>query len=315
MKKIFLIVFALFCALCVKAQYVNELAVDIQYPGDEKSLNEYQNALEAQADPTVAATSATWITNKGGSNWFLSLEGGLALFGAENYSEMDFKDMLSPTFGLTFGKWFSPIWGLRLSLGGASDLSGYSTDGGTWYIGQNYPGLNGIASARSYITQETGGFVRSRFLNNRKAYKDGYLYDVSYLAADLDFLVNVKNLFGTYQPKALFNPVIYGGIGYAHTLKDGDRTAVNNIMEKLGLQLNFSLSDRVDLYLEGEALLLPEVFDRNLGGDLTIDAVGNVKIGLTYHFGYRYFIKAPLIDQKKLDDLNAEINRLRKQLE
>jgi hypothetical protein len=88
MNKIFLIVFALLCALGAKAQYMNELAVGIQYLGDEKSLNEYQNALVDWADSTVAATSAMWITNKGG-NWFLSLESGLVFFGAENYREME----------------------------------------------------------------------------------------------------------------------------------------------------------------------------------------------------------------------------------
>ncbi|MDR3217853.1 MAG: hypothetical protein LBU22_02575 [Dysgonamonadaceae bacterium] len=45
MNRIFLTISAFFYALCVKMQYVNELAVDIQYSGDEKSLNEYQSAL------------------------------------------------------------------------------------------------------------------------------------------------------------------------------------------------------------------------------------------------------------------------------
>jgi hypothetical protein len=303
--------------LCVNAQYVNELAVDIQYPNDEKLLYEYQNALDAQADATATAASTTWIANKIGRNWFLSVDGGLTILAAEGFGQIDSKK-LSSAFGLNFGKWFSPVWGLRLSFGGSYGLIGYGGNGdGTWYVGQKYPDLSGQSTPTSYFTPRTAAereFVINRFLNKDKPYKEGYLFDLSYIATDLDFLVNLKNLFCAYNPKEFFNPVIYGGIGYAHTLAEGDRTAVNSLMEKFGLQFNFRVSDYIDLYLTGETLALPEVFDRLQGGYQTMDLVFNLKVGLTYYFGYRNFIKAPLIDQKKLDDLNAEINRLRKQL-
>jgi outer membrane protein OmpA-like peptidoglycan-associated protein len=86
---------------------------------------------------------------------------------------------------------------------------------------------------------------------------------------------------------------------------------VNSILEKAGLQLNFRLHDRWDFYIEGEALALPEHFDRHLGGDQTQDLLVNAKAGFTYRINFRHFIKAPLIDQDQLDALNNEINDLR----
>jgi hypothetical protein len=315
MKKLLIIGLSFFCAVCVKAQYVNELAVDKQYPDNEKAADVYQSALERQADTTASAVRTTWVANKPGDNWFFSLEGGAAWLGSENYVIEDFKDYIQATYGIALGKWFSPVWGLRLNVGGAK-LKGNSKEDGTWYIGQNHPGADGIASAKSYLfsantLSET--FVRSRFLDESSK-NSSYSYEFMYGAASVDFLLNLKNLFSAYNPDAFFNPVLYGGFGYAHTFKDGDRTAVNSIMEKIGLQFNFKLSSHLEAYLVGETLIVPEVFDRYVGGDKTEDIVVNAKVGLTYHFGYSGFIKAPLIDQKQLDALNAEINNLRSQI-
>ncbi len=126
-----------------------------------------------------------------------------------------------------------------------------------------------------------------------------------------DFLLNLKNVFTSYNPKAFFNPVLYGGFGYAHTFKDGDKTAINNVMGKAGLELNFRLGDRWNLFLDGNMLLLPENFDYRVGGDIVQDFVGNYTIGLTYRFNFRHFIKAPFHDNSQIDELNREINELR----
>jgi hypothetical protein len=127
----------------------------------------------------------------------------------------------------------------------------------------------------------------------------------------VDFFLNLKNLFVPYNYKTFFNPVIHTGFGYSHTFKDGGGKSVNDFMTKGGLQLNFRLNDQWSLYLDGEALILPEAFDYQLGGNRVQDAVLNAKAGITYNFNFCHFIKAPLYDQNQIDVLNSEINALR----
>ncbi|MDR0864731.1 MAG: OmpA family protein [Candidatus Symbiothrix sp.] len=306
MKNLFLTAVFLLSAVCVNAQ--KELAVENQYPGDEKAREVYLTAVDKQANSTAVRT--TWVANKPNSNWFFSLEGGVARLLSENSRDLDAFDDLVPTGGLSVGKWFSPVWGLRINATGAQ-LKGYSTSTtGLWYTGKHYP----TAGSIGYYSGDG-----SRFLEARDG--GGYTNEVTYAAGTLDFLVNLKNLFTHYNPKAFFNPVIYAGLGYAHTFGSNDFdnlldlndnvTAVNSIVEKFGLQLNFRLGDRWDLYLDAQAITAPDNFDRLAGGSHNMDIVANARLGLTYRFNFRHFIKAPLYDQAEVDALNREINELR----
>jgi hypothetical protein len=297
MKEFVCLAGALFLTLAVQAQNVNELAVEKQFPGDSTAIKEYQTAVEKQLNQS-SAVRTTWVANKPSSNWFFSLEGGMAWLGSENFREIDLKDNLFPTGGFSVGKWFSPVWGLRVNATG-SKLESYANNaGGTWYVGQNHANINGIKSTASYVTgdnEKSRDFIKHRFLDDfRNPYKNGCRYDLTYAGASLDFLLNLKNLFSPYHPDAFLNPVIHTGLGYAHTFKDGDRTAVNSFMGKGGLQLNFRLNDQLNLYIDGEALIVPEVFDLQLGGNRVHDIILNAKIGITYHFDFCHFIKAPL---------------------
>jgi outer membrane protein OmpA-like peptidoglycan-associated protein len=315
MKKLLLTVAVLLCAFGAKAQYFNELAVEQQYPGDLKAADVYQVALDKQANKRTSALRTTWVANKPSSNWFLSLEGGLAWFGGENWDAVDLKDAIQPTVGISLGKWFTPVWGLRANIGGAK-LKGYApTLGQTWYVGwQQYKDVPGAGSSYYFPeTKEQTDYVLDHFVNKDEAYKDGYRYDFTYAVATVDFLVNLKNFFRPYNPKGFFNPVLFAGVGYAYTFadKDNNRTVVNSIAAKTGLQFNFRLCDSWDLFLQGEAYAFPETFDRFVGGDKTQDMLVNAKLGLTYRFNFRHFIEAPLIDQAQLDALNNELNALR----
>jgi outer membrane protein OmpA-like peptidoglycan-associated protein len=318
MKRLGLAIMAAFFVLSINAQYVSDfMTVDNQYPGDQKAEKVYQSAVDKQQNLKTSALRTTWVANTPGSNWFISLEGGLAYLGTEGFRNVDLKDMLKPTGGIALGKWFSPVWGLRLNVTGAK-LQGYALGegGGTWYVGRGYNGPGDSKSDGGYITgntPETREYIINHFYNTNAPYKNGYRYDLTYVGTSLDFLVNLKNAFTPYNPKAFFNPVVYAGLGYARTLKDKDKdiSSINSIYEKAGLQLNFRLSDRWDFYLAGEGMILPEVFDRQVGGDMTHDILLNAKLGFTYRFNFRHFIKAPLVDQDQLDALNKEINDLR----
>lgn len=341
MKKTLLLLSMMVLPLALlKAQSTHPLAVENQYPGDSLMYKIMAEAVEHQLDSSTSAVRTTWISNRFRDNWFISVSGGVGQLMSEETRYMDFGDQIKPTIGFSLGKWFSPVWGLRINATG-SKLQGFATwtqpgdEGyglGSWYVGKNYSnGYGGsssnVVSTNNYIPAwGIGGDGTNGNAAGRKLIYDrflaegdyistdegpGYTYDFTYAAASLDFLLNLKNLTMPYNHKAPFNPVIYAGVGYAHTFKDDDKTAVNNIMGKVGLQLNFRLGDRWEIFADGQLLILPEVFDRRVGDGNTHDGVGNYSLGLTYRFNGRHFIKAPLHDRSEIDRLNDEINRLR----
>jgi outer membrane protein OmpA-like peptidoglycan-associated protein len=272
MKRLVLAIMAVFLVLSIKAQYASDLTVSSQYPDDPQAAEVYQTSVDKQLNPKTSALRTTWVANKPGSNWFVSLRAGMGgVWGdsrpnfASPWKWFDDKEgYWHPTVGLSVGKWFSPVWGLRLdgSYGSVESFSG-------------------------------GELVSG----------------VKYLTGTGDFLVNLKNFFLPYNPKGLFNPVLYVGAGLIRT---GNSDAFFNILAKGGLQLNFRVCDAFDVFADGQLLVAPAGFDRNPHATvISSDVVTNATIGVTYRFNFRHFIKSSLVDQNQLDALNKEINDLR----
>ncbi len=302
-------------------------AIENQFPEDSLANKIFEQTIHTQLDTTATALRSTWLANRPKDNWFMSLTLGFADLQSEQSRYRPLMDRISPTYGFAVGKWFSPVWGARLNITGAS-LQGFTVwkkdrwGGGDWYIGVNYPNPNSNPNrTNNYVHayEETGAkYIEEVFLNmddpvsTKKG--DGYTYDFSYMAGSLDFLLNLKNLCMPYNPRGLFNPIIYAGVGFAHTFKDGGRTAVNNIMEKIGLMLDFRLCDSWNVFLDGQMMFVPEIFDRRVGDNNTQDILSNLSIGVSYKFNFRHFIKADIYDQDpgKLIPLNEKINSLRK---
>ena len=303
---------------------INALAVESQYPNNAKALKVYQDALARQLNPKTPASKVTWLNNGPGRNWFLSIEGGANALFSEDRLLVNFKDKLSYTGGLALGKWFHPAWGLRLHVT-AGKLYTLMGPGSTLWFGTHETKPFGQEPNQTYAIADDSQFFHDRFFDDGKPYNGRYLCNLMYGAAGIDFLVNVRNVFAPYKPNAIFNPVLYAGIGYAHTFKDGHRAPVHSIMQNYGLQLNFRVAKPLDIYLEAEGMIVPEVFDRMVSSDKTQDVVASLKIGLTYNFGWSKFIKAPMgprtvaerapeLDQSQIDALNAKIKDLEARL-
>lgn len=271
--------------------------------------------INAQQVEAQKAASKTTFVNQGG-NWFIGLSGGVGTLLSEGSSQLDLFDNIQVTGGLSVGKWMSPVWGLRLNMTGAK-LQGYTlwnnnTGTGSWWFGTNYDQASGYVNA-SAGNKET---IKNTFLGDSKKSKDdadGYVYDVPYGAGSIDLLLNVNNLFSTYNPDRVFNFILFGGLGYAHTFKNSDanRTAVNSIMGKGGFIADFSISRAFSIDLEAQALLLPEMFDRQVGGTNNHDIVANVMLGVNYKFSPRGFEQAILYNPNEIANLNNQINNLR----
>jgi outer membrane protein OmpA-like peptidoglycan-associated protein len=288
MKNLFLTVVFLLSALCMNAQ--KELAVDKQYPGDEGAQRVFLSAVAKQTNEKTSAVRTTWIANRPRDNWFISLRvGGSGILSDKNLYILeplqwfnDKKDNVSPkkeywhpAAGLSIGKWYSPVWGLRFDA--------------------TYGSVQSFRKDSSII----GG--------------------TKYYGATVDYMINLKNLFLPYNPKGFFNPVLYFGPGFVSNkfIVDGhldfdSKVGHFDLAAKAGLQLNFRLGRAVDLFLDGQTIVVPRDFaNTNYTSFASSQYITNASIGLTYRFNYRSFIAAPLYDPAEIDALNREINELR----
>lgn len=318
MKKLFL-----FAAVLLGMGTMNaQVTVNEQYPGDERAEKVYNHALDVQKDENPRSLRTTYVANRFRDNWFLSLQGGVSQMIDNDAVKMDFADQFNWSGGLSIGKWFSPVWGLRVSLNAAQVQGFYASQdlgAGTWYTGG--ANIDKTTKAKRYMTPSTvqeQGYIKQYYLNDAMTADGtkGYGYDVTYGAASVDFLWNMKNSFMGYNPKGFFNPVMYFGVGYAGTFPDGDEVKmVHNVMAKGGLQFNFRLGRSVDLFLDGSVMAVPESFDRLVGKNRPIDLIGNYNIGLNIKFPFQDFIRADFNDPALTRDLNNKINDLRRENE
>jgi outer membrane protein OmpA-like peptidoglycan-associated protein len=284
MKNLFLTAVFLLSVLSVSAQ--KELAVGNQYPGDEKAQEVYQTAIDKQANNKTSAVRTTWLANKSNSNWFLSVKAGMGGVLSDKNVKIEqpwkwFDDrngFWHPTGGLAVGKWFSPIWGLRL-------------DADYGHV-QSF-NKNEVATGESRYYAATGNFLinlKNLFLPYNPK---GFFNPVLNIGAGI-LQTNADNGWNPLPSK---------------------QGAFFNVAEKIGLQLNFRLCDAWNFFVEGQTWALPANFD-NMGGKMmstfgNTDIILNGTLGFTYNFNFRHFIKTPIYDQGEIDALNREINELR----
>ena len=152
------------------------------------------------------------------------------------------------------------------------------------------------------------------------------------LEAGIDFTINPLNLF-SYNYDRNFNVLAIVGLGYSHLFEknfsdeqlldaqfvnaDGLKKG-NYIVPKLGLQLNYRVSDPVLIFIEGDFKVYNDKLDEIVN---KAQYDGNVMLtaGITYRFknhdGTRGFNYIPSYNQEDIDALNDKINEQRELIE
>lgn len=211
-------------------------------------------------------------------HWF-----GQAQFGAqETLGEGAFNILAGPNAQLAVGYNFSPVFGLRLA-------------------------------ANSWRSRGT-----SEIQNQR------YKWHWSYVAPTVDALFNVTNLLGGYNPTRLVDVNIFAGIGANIAFKNDEANAINKafnaahfananygainstmlgyvwdgtktrLVGKMGFDVNFNVTDRLQLGLELQANVLNDKYNSKRAGNA--DWYFNGLVGLKYAFGETYSTRTRVID-------------------
>lgn len=208
-------------------------------------------------------------------NWFIQGQVGGSYTFSEGHNKTNFTSLVTPHIAISAGKYFSPIAGARIQVGGWQSKS------------KNYGLLN----------------------NDKKT------YDYSYFQANLDGMLNLTNLFSTYTGDKFFNLYGIMGLGYVHNFGDSEKgvSTQNSIVPRLGLQADFRLNDDLSLNLEAIGNLMNDEFNGRTGGT-KYDATTNLLLGLTYRFNKSGFELVDVVDPYQLASLNDQINQQKSDL-
>lgn len=222
-------------------------------------------------------------------NWSLSAGVGANMTFSDEYQSIKPQNW-GPEVWLSLNKDWTPVLGNRFSIG--------------W-------GQNNVCTIGEW--NGTKEFLQQLALNPNR------------LSASVDFTINPLNLFN-YNYDRKFNVLAIVGVGYAHLFEKS--TTVNEtttslkknnfLVPKVGLQVNYKVSDPVLIFVESNF----RVYDDKLDGLVAAaqyDADLTLTAGITYRFknhdgtrGFNYILS---YDQEHIDALNNEINSLREQLE
>lgn len=301
----------LFTAVCVCLTALNLNGQN------ESAINSSIEKIETTDSKAIEAGSVR-------HNWFIDLGVGFANYFGDHNKQLKYKDLISPTFELQVGKWFSPSVGMRLGF------SGFIIRGAT----QN--------NAYAVIDKETGepkkvDYRQQGFwLNYQK---------IPYFDMRADFLFNMCNMFGGYKSDRFYSAIPYVGIGFAHSWQTKDtkewrqklidngenikfsdssdsdpkyitETVENTLTGTLGFLNTFRINSSFDVYLDVRGTLYKDAFDmeyesRGRAGEGLLAT----SVGLIYKFKPRGFTTRTntikhIVNQADVSDLQNELDQM-----
>lgn len=308
--------------------------------------NETPVTLENIAEPQEVRHNAyktSWVKNRFKDTWYITFGSGVQTILAEDDDKAGFKDRLTYAPSLVIGKYFSPIWGIRVNFSGGS-LHGFN-DGvaGTyrkWNSGSKheygagyegvrpgYPNLAGSPDKTKMLTWDPS-WVRRGFTEangqiievpngNGYAWQPGfangdlYMQHLRYASVNLNFMFDFLTLIGDYNPKRKFEMTPFLGVAYSHLFPSWGDDAYDVLGANVGGNLKFRLSNKFDFNLEGNLSFYPDDYDGHIGGSRSMDITAQATAGITYKIGKSTWEVAEPANYQLIKDLNDQISALR----
>jgi len=225
-----------------------------------------------------------YLSPKFKDNTFISV--GVGVNGVLNKDNCDygFGKVLKPLVNLSLGKWMDPYWGLR------GQVSGWQAKLGT------------------DINAANNGGVYNK-------------YSRKYVNMNLDFMLNLTNLWRAYSPDNKWDMTLFLGPGLSFG-KFHDEQVDVLINGSLGLGGKYHLNNFWAIDLEVRSHLMPTFFHTSYnGGPETTagrteqDGMLSASVGVTYTFGGRNFVRYESGAQEMRKALSDKIAGLEKELQ
>ena len=273
-------------------------------------------AVNAQETTYVEDPAQGYLQSSFGDNWFIDAEGGVGIMLSKFDSKAKFGDRIGAKANLGFGKWFSPVIGLRIQ----ADLSQNKgatlpSQSGVTGLGSAYRTAVGVVDYPYSLIQK--GYFAQRFWN---------------LGFKGDVMLNLTNLFCGYKPNRVYQATVYAGAGVSWmferevTKRDGKSSFQYNgkkyryLEDRRNMALRAGLLNEFRLSKHFSALLdlrweTNQKFVDGLGYQGWFHGAG-VLLGLRYNFGKKLGYGAPVVPVcPKYKYTDAEGDALVKSLE
>ncbi|MBQ2413340.1 MAG: OmpA family protein [Rikenellaceae bacterium] len=247
-------------------------------------------AQEQEVDPKPS--HANFVTNKFWDNWEIGAGAGVQTwFFGDNQDEGKFGKRISYALDLHATKWITPVFGARLQA------QGLQMESTCLYLNE-------------FLPKDEIGF--------------GPQGDWSYYFIHADAMINVRNWIGGYKEMRVWQPVVFGGFGYARSHISGDDRYLNGNQEwafSYGLLNKFRVSKSIDLTLEAKNMLVRESFGlRGSDEQAVVDGFGkygnllSLTAGVTYRFNRRGFARPEVCPEPDYSAYNKRIENLENEL-
>ncbi len=217
-------------------------------------------------------------------HWTLGIQGGAGY----TLGEYNHLDLISPAAQLSFGYNFHHAMGVRIAFAGWQGKSGF----------YNSEGFQG--------------------------------YSFPFLQLSADYMLDLANLFGGFKHDRIANPYLFAGVGAMYGFNNLEaapyKESLGNYWEggkffvpvRLGLGVDFRVSDIVSIGLEGNTYILSDKFNSKVGKGDNADWQFNLLVGVKIAFGgntrpskaYAEKVAAEQAEAERLAAEKAEAERL-----
>lgn len=140
------------------------------------------------------------------------------------------------------------------------------------------------------------------------------MYSMTHVNATVDFMFNVTNYLGKYNENRFYNFIPTVGIGFDHRFEDKfKQRGYNGPTFNASLLNTFRISDRLSAFAEIGGFIVEKRFDRGPKDEKHWNGIATGTAGLMLKIGKVGFQEAVLMDTDLLNDLNGQINKLRRE--
>ncbi|NPD81159.1 OmpA family protein [Prevotella sp. PINT] len=210
---------------------------------------------------TVANAQETKVVDPEGGHYFIGIKGGAQA----TLTHYNFTDLVTPQYGIYFGKYFNQYLGVRL------DVTGY---------------------------QNKGGFKASRY----DFIPNDYAYKFNAGTADIDLLFNMTNIINPKRVNRSWNWNLLAGFGMNYTWERDEFNAYVSSLKyyegphpgvpsrfscngRVGTQVEYNFSKNFSIMFEADANYKNDQY--NLKFNDQVDWQVQAFIGITYKFGHK----------------------------
>lgn len=228
-------------------------------------------------------TDVKYMSPKFKDNIFISIGVGAQGYLTQDNFDHGFGKVIEPLVNLSVGKWMDPYWGLR------GQVSGWQS--------KMYTDVNRL----------NNGGVFNKF--ERK-----------YINLNLDFMLNLTNLWRQYDPANKWDLNVFLGPGLSFG-KFHDKQVDVLVNGSLGVGGKYNINKYWAIDLEARTHLLPTFFytssykgSEQIAGRSYQDGLLSLSIGATYTFGGKNFTRYESGAEVERQRLNDKINNLESEL-